>query len=365
MKETIKPFGLFASIVVTIIGVGLFSYPRELAEKVETNGWIITLVAGFFSCILMYIMYKVLILNNYESITNIIFNNLGKVVGYIVILIFNLELVMAIGTQGRSFVEVIKKYLLEKTPTELILIVTILTASYFISFGRVNIVKFNEIAFWIMFIPMVFILLIIMKEGDFTNVLPIGQVKISNYFSSLFSTLVAFGGFEIIFLFAPIVSDRNKVLKSSVGSMIFTSIFYTVIVIFSLALFTKHEVKNLLWPTITMVNTIDIPGTFVERWEGVIMTLWILFNFSTISNLMFFSSTLLKESFNLQKEVVATTILIPIIYGICLYPENFTDIAMMSEKILRPTVIFMIVILPITLLIVTKYKLRKKGGVKN
>ncbi|MEW8956453.1 endospore germination permease, partial [Clostridium sp.] len=261
MKETINPFGLFASIVVTVIGVGLFSYPRELAEKVETNGWIITLAAGGITCLLIYIMYKVIVLNNYESITNIILNNLGKWIGYIVIIIFNLELLMTVGLQGRRFVEVIKKYLLEKTPTEFILIITILVAAHFIGLGRANLGKFNEIAFWVMFVPMIFILLIISKEGDFTNIFPIGQTKPMNYFSSLLSNVIVFAGFEIIFLFAPIVSDRKKVLKSSIWSMIFTSLFYTVIVIFCLAIFTKEEVKKILWPTITMVNTIDIPGT--------------------------------------------------------------------------------------------------------
>ncbi len=33
----------------------------------------------------------------------------------------------------------------------------------------------------------------------------------------------------------------------------------------------------MLWPGITMIKSIDIPGTFIERWEGIIMAIWTLF----------------------------------------------------------------------------------------
>ena len=34
-KEFITPYGLFTTIVVTIVGVGIFSYPRELLQMLE------------------------------------------------------------------------------------------------------------------------------------------------------------------------------------------------------------------------------------------------------------------------------------------------------------------------------------------
>ncbi|MEW8957469.1 MAG: spore gernimation protein, partial [Clostridium sp.] len=82
-------------------------------------------------------------------------------------------------------------------------------------------------------------------------------------------------------------------------------------------------------------------------------------------NLLFLSATLCKESFNLQKEKIAGAILVPIIYAICLYPENYADIQKLSGTFLEPMILFIIVALPLILLIVTKFKLRKKGGVKN
>jgi hypothetical protein len=43
-KEFVTPYGLFASIIVTVIGVGVFSLPREVTTNVGTDGWIVTLI---------------------------------------------------------------------------------------------------------------------------------------------------------------------------------------------------------------------------------------------------------------------------------------------------------------------------------
>ncbi|MCS4454255.1 GerAB/ArcD/ProY family transporter [Clostridium botulinum] len=42
-------------------------------------------------------------------------------------------------------------------------------------------------------------------------------------------------------------------------------------------MFSTEQVKLMLWPGITMIKSIDIPGTFIERWEGIIMAIWTLF----------------------------------------------------------------------------------------
>lgn len=365
MKETIRPFGLFASLVVTAIGVGIFSYPRELTETVETNGWIITLIAGAFFSVIVYIISKIIKLNNYNSFNTIVIDSLGKWVGHIIILIFTFYLILATSIQVRSFVDVLKKYLLERTPTEFLLITIILSGAFVTSYSRSTLARFNEILFFIMFIPTIFIGLVLLKGCDMTNILPIGQVSMDNYFKSFYSTIGVFAGFEIMFLFSPILSDRKKILKSSLSASAFISVFYSIVVIVCLAIFSKYELKKIMWPTITMVTAVDIPGAFIERWEGFIMALWIVFNFSTVCNLIFFSSSILKESFNLKREKIVSVIIVPIIYAIALYPSNTEAVIKIGKNIFLPIMILNIIIIPIILLVATKFRIYRKGGVEN
>jgi spore germination protein (amino acid permease) len=189
----------------------------------------------------------------------------------------------------RVFAEVIKMYLLEHTPTEFILLVMIFTGLYLVR-GEVSaLVKFNEIAFFAMFIPMILILLFATRGGEITNVLPLLQSSPKAYIKALATASYAFGGFEIAYLILPFMKEKEGIRKTFFKSIIFITLFYAIATILCLMFFTKEHTKKLLWPTITLIRAIVIPGAFIERWEGLVMALWVLFYFTTFVNMYYFS----------------------------------------------------------------------------
>ena len=93
-----------------------------------------------------------------------------------------------------------------------------------------------------------------------------------------------------------------------------------------LAVFSKAQSRILLWPTISMIRSLDIPGTFIERWEGIVMALWIFFYFTTFVNTYFFSSEIVKNVFKLKDIKLSSLLIMPIIYVVALYPENIAEL---------------------------------------
>ena len=267
-RGKIEEFGLFTTIVVAIVGVGIFSCPREVIDKVGSDAWIVTLIGGIVVFLLLYLIYKVMKKNNFEDITCILQNNFGKFIGGIFAITFSIYSIFIVSLGMREFVEVIKLYLLRRTPTEFILMITILTGTYLVRGEIGDLVKFNEISFWVMFIPAFVVIIFSAVNADFTNILPVLNNKPSAYFKASKYILFCFGGIEIAYLILPYVKnkkDSSKVLKKSIS---FVTIFYLVIMIFVLAVFSKEQSRTILWPTITMVKTLDIPDTFIEHWEG-------------------------------------------------------------------------------------------------
>lgn len=360
-NENIKSYGLFSSLAVTTVGVGIFSYPRQLATAVGNEGWIVTIVAGLIFMPLVYLIYKISYYNDFQDFHIIIFNCFGRILGFIILLIFSFYMIFLVSLQMRSFVEVIKMYLLEKTPTEFLIIGTILVASHVVRSGERSIIKFNEIAFWIMFLPIAFMFLALIPISDFTNMLPVFQKPIDNYTKGLFSSLVSFAGFEILFFIMPIFGEKKKIYKTSVKAITFIMIFYVLIVIFTLAVFGESQLKIVLWPTITMVTAIDLPGTFVERWEGVVMALWILFYLTTFINYYYFSSHILTKIIKVRNVKISSVLIIPLIYVLALYPNNINELYEIGGKYLNPLIVFCVVILPIFLFIISAIKFNRKG----
>lgn len=362
-KKFVRNYGLFASIVVTVIGVGVFSYPSSIANTVGTDGWIVTLAAGVLVFLLMYLIYLTVKKNEYETFYIMLENNLGKVLGKLFGFILCVYFIVSVAFGLRIFAEVIKMVLLQKTPTEFILIVMIFTGLYLVRAELSALVKFNEITFFIMFIPIIIVLLLSTRGGDITNVLPVFQQKPVEYLRALGTSAYAFGGFEIAYLVLPFMKNDEKkgIPKTFLKAVIFVTLFYTIVTILCLMFFTKEHVKVLLWPTITLIRAIVIPGAFVERWEGVVMTFWVLFYFTTFINIYYFSADIIKDAFKLHDIKISSIILTPIIYLVALYPENIAEVYDYSGKIVPLLSIFSFIILPLVLLLFHGKKGRRRN----
>ena len=50
-KNIVSSYGLFATLVVTTIGVNVFSIPRDLATVVGVDGWISIIIGGIITYI--------------------------------------------------------------------------------------------------------------------------------------------------------------------------------------------------------------------------------------------------------------------------------------------------------------------------
>lgn len=352
-KISINAFGLFASIITATVGIGTFSYPGELSSLAGTDGWIVILAGGILSCIIILMLVTLVKKNNWDSFATILRKSFGKFFGSIFAVIFVFYLICSMCLGLRVFIEVMKMYLLEKTPTEFLIVITILTGVYIIRGGLEGILRFNEIGFWLMFAPIIFILLLLLSNTDFTNILPLMSEKPINYVKSMPINIYIFKGFEIVLLILPFLKNKEKVKKITILSIIFITIFYLTIFIFSLAVFTKYMDSKLLWPAITMIKAINIPSTFIESWDGVVMTLWILFYFTTFINSFYFSSDILKEVFSFSSVKQSSVLIVPFIYLGSLYPENLLELNNLRGAPFEILTIAMIAALPFIALLMS------------
>lgn len=362
-KKLVSDYGVFTTIAVTVVGVGVFSFPRDISKAVGTDGWISMLLSGFLCFFITYIMYKSSVINGYKDLNDIMEYSFGRIVGLILVIAFASYLVFYASLSMRIFIEVIKMYLLEKTPAEFLILITIFTATYLIRGEFDSLLKFNEISFWIMFVSIAFVLIFTLNKTDFTNILPVLARNPRDYISSIKLSIFSFSGFEIIYLLAPRAQNRSKLSATLFKSLMFVAVFYSIIFIFVIAVFTKSETMKLMWPTITMIKSIDIPGSFIERWEGIVMTLWIIFFFTTFTNIYYFSSEIVKKAFRINDIRISLAIVMPFLYLATLYPQNIAKVYDLIKFVIPPIGVVFYIVIPLLLLIIgLRRHMKDRGG---
>ncbi|EJO5346198.1 endospore germination permease [Clostridium botulinum] len=359
-ENFVTSYSLFATIITSVIGISVFSYASDLCSIVGNDGWIVIIISALISLGLIYIMYLIIKFNNYNEFYKIVSDNCGRVLGNFIALSFIFYNIVYVSNGLRGFIEEMKLYLLEKTPTEFLIIISIIVATYLIRGEVDTLVKFNEVVFWISFIPVIFVLIFAFYQGDFTNLLPVLDNKPSNYITATWTSITRFKGIEIVFLLIPFMKKKNKTSKVLIKSLFFISIFYIFVVILSITMFSTEQVKLMLWPGITMVKSIEIPGTFVERWEGIIMAIWVLFFFTTFTNSYYFSADILKDMLHIEDIKISSLLIVPFVYIIALYPENVAEVIDVSRNLMPILFVINIAVIPIVLLLLSRLKLGKK-----
>lgn len=364
-KNFIQDFGLFASLVVSMIGIGVFYSPSLVAKYVGADGWVVAIITAAAIFIIMYMMYYIMRVNTYDDIVIILKNIYGGVLGRIISIIYAVMMILALGISLRVFSEVITMFLLVNTPTEVVLITMIFLGMFLSRGGLANVVNFNELAFWMIFIPAILAFLLTLPIADFTNLLPVFSTTPPNYLKGSFELLFLLNGFSMVFILIPYVKKKERIGKILRRSSFFIGAFYGITFILVAATLSVDQTRNTIFPTITMIQSITSRTGFLERWDSLIMAIWVIFYFTAFANTYYFSSYIVKHVFNIEDIKIASVIFLPVIYVAALFPESVVDVRNLKMGFIRMGFIgTLFVVIGITFLV--SYIRNGKGrGVKN
>lgn len=348
----IEEFALFASLSVSMIGVGIFYAPAIVAKYVGADSWISAIIAGIAICIILFCIYEIVKLNKYKDITIILKDTYGGVLGTAVSIVYSAVIIVVLSFSLRVFSEVITMYLLVNTPTEVVIATFIFIGMYLSRGGLANVVHFNEIAFWVMFLPLAIILVLTLPEADFKNLLPIAASPIKNYFASSFEMLFLFNGFSMAFILLPYVREKNKISPILRRSSLFVGLFYVIIFILVSATLSSAQTAESIFPTITMLQSITSRSGFLEKWDSLVMALWVIFYFTSFANIYYFASYILKEALKIEDIRTSSMLYVPIVYLIAMIPKSIIEVRNLKFGYLRIGFIAtIIVVIGITLLL--------------
>ena len=325
-KEKISTSQMITLLMSTILGVGILSLPRNLADKVQGAGFIIIIISTVICILFGYFIYKVVYRFKNKTLMQISSDILTKPIAYLICIMFIVYYLINMSMVTRIFGEVVKMHMLEKTPIEVIIISILFVCAYGSRKGIEGIARMSQIIFFLMMMPIIFIFFFALESADFSNLMPIFNIKLSQVLPTAFLTTFAFTGFEtmlVLGIFMREPKDGFKIQWISLSFIGIASIFFTVI---SIAVFGQIETAHLMWPTLTIVKVIDIPGAFLENLDALIMGAWTLNILITICVYFFCVSLITGDMFNCKEISCFDYATVPIVYILALYPDNLAHV---------------------------------------
>ncbi|SJZ83273.1 GerAB/ArcD/ProY family transporter [Selenihalanaerobacter shriftii] len=360
-NDKINGYQLFMLIIGVLIGVGIVTLPRTVIKGVNQDGWIIPLIGGVIVIIDTYFIVKLGQAFPEDTFIDYVDKIVGKFVGKILSLGLLLYFLLMTSTVLPIFALGLRPLLLERTPTEIIYVTVLALLLYIARHGIEPIARLNQLITPAGLIIFFFLLggHIIMPTMDYGRLRPIlYTTPITKLFKqAIFGPgLFALVGVEIIYVIFPLLNNKAKkqCFKISSLAILFVILLYSLTIILAIAHFGAAPLENILFPTLTLIQEIDLP--FLERLISAFVSVWFVIGFTTTMITVYAGAglglaNLLK--FKEPKFLIPFALVPPYFLG--LIPQNIIQVFKYSS-IVNYFTIFYLLILPPTLFVIYKLK---------
>jgi spore germination protein len=340
------------------IGAGIITMVRPAARIMNSPDiWLSVIIGGLISITLGIILVK--LSQRFPGKTFFQFNQIivGKFTGRIFSMITIAYYILISGFEARMLSELVRTYLLIRTPIQIVIIAFICVGTYLTVGGINSIVRAFELYFPIITILLFGIMLLGFQHFEPDNLRPILGKGFSNVLKGVQATILVYTGFEIMMTLTAFMKEPGKAVKAVIVGTGIPILFYTFISIVVIGVLTVDEVKTLTWPTASLVNYIEYSGGFVENFQVFFLIVWILAIYSTFVASHYMASLGMGQIVSKDFSVF-TYILNPIIYIVAIVPQNLDEVFKLGD-LAGYMGLFASVIVPILLFVIVL--IRKKG----
>jgi len=358
-NDMISP-GQFAHILIlTVVGTGILTLPRELADGVGPDGIFVLLLSALFTLVAANIIGYIIKRfpgKGYFEILTICFT---KPIAYIITLLFVVYALLINAFIIRVFGEVIKMFLLIKTPIELIIFSILIITAFLARGGIEPLGRMAELLFPMIVIPALLLFLLAAADVNLTNLLPVFQASPLEIIRAVPAGFLSFAGFEFVLIFGKYLNKPEKATKAMSIGIGVVSLIYLIIYIVTLGVFGRYQMNHLIWPTLTVFKVISFPGLFIDNIESLVMVIWIFIVFMSIAPMHLSKTILLGDLLKLRERDFLALPIVPILYLIALIPDSLAETYEYMGPFSNYAITFFSIVIPVIILILSVFRKNK------
>lgn len=292
----VAPFIVFYLIHSMQIGTGLLGFQRIITKQAGNDAWIMVIISGLLIHLSLALIYKTVETVNGDlvSVHTFIFGNIvGKTISTFFIVYFLLNAITVI----RSYIEIVQVWMFPESRTTWFVFPLLLLIVYVINGGLKTV---GGTAFMGAIIPIIIYITVLFttEYANFQNLLPIMDHSFKEMMISGYRMSLSYIGFEALLIYYPFVNNPKKSKKWAHMGLLATTLLYTYFTLFTLAFFSRKQIEQSIWPTLTMWKVVEFP--MIERFEYVGIATWLFMILPNICLGIWASSRIFKRTFPMK-----------------------------------------------------------------
>lgn len=232
--------------------------------------------------------------------------------------------------EARAMAEMAKFFLLQFTPMSVTIFAFIVCAIYLVVGGISDMSKIFPFFLSVTIVILLIVCGLSLNMFQLNHLRPVLGLGLEPVSRALTVVSISFLGVELMMFLPKYVKNKEKLFKASAigfGIPLFLYILTFAVVVGAL---TATEVMTLTWPTISLFQSFEIRGIFIERFESFLLVIWTIQFFTTFVVYTYFAASGLENVFGwpVKKNVLFIGV---IIYLASLVPQDANQVVAFSD----------------------------------
>lgn len=368
-KKVFTPWQATTLIACTLISAEILTLPRIVATATKTDGMVAVFVAGFFTLFVIWMFTK--LGQKFPNLTYVGYTQkllakrsnprLGRILAFPFILSIALWWLLSVSFVLRVFGEAQRTIAFPNTPLWFMVGSMLVLCALVANNPAEVIARLNEFLLPLIVIPILLISLLVLRNIELTNLLPLFRTDWRSFFEGVIKAIYAFQGVSVTAIYMASYKQPEEAVRSHALGIAMVTFIYLFTTIACIGVFGHEEVKRMMWPTIELVKSTRMPGLILERMDSGFLAVWLVAIFTTVANFLATIVNLVGEYFAISqaKRFWIVAIVIVVIFFLAMWPEDIQRSFVAADRVGLFGFFYAIVIPPLLLLITV---LRRRLG---
>ncbi|MDR7866784.1 MAG: endospore germination permease [Sporomusaceae bacterium] len=283
VKTRMSPLQL--AIVVATSMMGISGRVMEPIQAASGHGaWLAVLAGGALFYGAAWLMIKLGETFPDESFAEYLPRLLGRWLGGAVVWLFVLVLFLWASLVLQGVSREITFFMFDRTPFEVVEAGLLLVCVYCCLQDWGTIVRVVQFVFFTALPPWLFLLAVSLLRFRFINFLPLWPENAAGVAAGALHSWNLFQGYECVLLLLPLVYKGNvKPAKAVAGAFALATSVFILRIVLDIGVLTLEGARNSPFTMLTIVRTVEIPGTFLERLDTYFLVFWVQGIFASLT----------------------------------------------------------------------------------
>ncbi|MDF2613479.1 MAG: spore germination protein [Clostridia bacterium] len=348
-------------LILQMFNTSILLLPRIAANHAGRNGYMLPIAALAFGFIYLFCITTLTNRFKGDTIVEFLPKIVAKPIAYLVLALFVVKIIITTGLEIRMFGEMVSQVMLPKTPIEVIILTMLLTTAYLVKSGIEATARMGEILLYFIFLPLVIVFALIVVKADYKQLLPLFETDLMSIGKGAFVISLSFMPIEFMLILAGLMKKQEKTRQAVLIALLAIAVIETIVVILTYVGIGANESKRQIWPVLTLMQSVQFPGSLIENQEILMMTSWVFSIYMYISSGIYFSSLMVSRALKVRRENIFILPVIPIIYFVSIFPESLIDAYKYYMSFQYSFGIWFLVPIPIVFILIAK--IRKVGNI--